>query len=110
MRHHMHHKIIDQSLVRQIMDKSAESIPSGHFSTFTGHVVQTTTELGQLARDRRQQIALTQLNVAGLSNTGNRFIVELKQGKPTLQLQKVLDVLNLLGLEVVIRAKAGAGQ
>jgi y4mF family transcriptional regulator len=90
------------------MDESSKIIPSGHFLTSTGKVIQTTAELGQLARERRQQIALTQLDVAGLGNTGNRFIVELEQGKPTLQLQKVLDVLNLLGLEVVIRAKAGA--
>lgn len=89
------------------MDEGTKTIPNGHFSTATGHVVQTTAELGQLARKRRQQLALTQLDVAGLGNTGNRFIVELEQGKPTLQLQKVLDVLNLLGLEVVIRAKAG---
>lgn len=90
------------------MDESSKIIPIGHFLASTGKVVQTTAELGQLARERRQQIALTQLDVAGLGNTGNRFIVELEQGKPTLQLQKVLDVLNLLGLEVVIRAKAGA--
>jgi y4mF family transcriptional regulator len=89
------------------MDESSKIIPNGNFLTSTGNVVQTTAELGQLARERRQQIALTQLDVAGLGNTGNRFIVELEQGKPTLQLQKVLDVLNLLGLEVVIRAKAG---
>lgn len=92
------------------MDESRKIIPIGHFLTSTGKVVQSTAELGQLARERRQQIALTQLDVAGLSNTGNRFIVELEQGKATLQLQKVLDVLNLLGLEVVIRAKAGASQ
>lgn len=89
------------------MDESSKIIPNGHFLTSTGQVIQTTAELGKLARARRQQIALTQLDVAGLGNTGNRFIVELEQGKPTLQLQKVLDVLNLLGLEVVIRAKAG---
>jgi len=92
------------------MDESSKIIPIGHFLTPAGKVVQTTIELGQLARERRQQIALTQLDVAGLGNTGNRFIVELEQGKPTLQLQKVLDVLNLLGLEVVIRAKAGASR
>lgn len=92
------------------MDGSSKIIPNGHFSASTGKVIQTTAELGQLARARRQQIALTQLDVAGLGNTGNRFIVELEQGKPTLQLQKVLDVLNLLGLEVVIRAKTGASQ
>ncbi len=75
------------------MDESSKIIPSGHFLTATGKVIQTTVELGQLARERRQQIALTQLDVAGLSNTGNRFIVELEQGKPTLQLQKVLVYL-----------------
>lgn len=92
------------------MSTSKEIIPLGHFLTGSDQVIQSTTELGQLARERRQQMALTQLDVAGLSNTGNRFIVELEQGKPTLQLQKVLDVLSLLGLEVVIRAKAGASQ
>lgn len=92
------------------MSTSKEIIPLDHFLTTNNQVVQTTAELGQLARERRQQMALTQLDVAGLSNTGNRFIVELEQGKPTLQLQKVLDVLALLGLEVVIRAKAGASQ
>lgn len=92
------------------MNTSNPIIPIGHFLTGSGQVIQSTAELGQLARERRQQIALTQLDVAGLSNTGNRFIVELEQGKPTLQMQKVLDVLNLLGLEVVIRAKAGAGK
>ena len=90
------------------MSTSKEIIPLGHFLTTNDQVVETTAELGQLARERRQQMALTQLDVAGLSNTGNRFIVELEQGKPTLQLQKVLDVLSLLGLEVVIRAKSGA--
>jgi len=92
------------------MNTSNKIIPIGHFLTGTDQVIQSTAELGQLARERRQQMALTQLDVAGLSNTGNRFIVELEQGKPTLQLQKVLDVLNLLGLEVVIRAKSGASQ
>ena len=92
------------------MDEDIETIPIGHFPETTNKAIQSTAELGQLARERRQELALTQLDVAGLSNTGNRFIVELEQGKSTLQLQKVLDVLNLLGLEVVIRAKAGASR
>ena len=45
-------------------------------------------------------------HVAGLGNTGNRFVVELENGKPTVQLQKVLDLLDLLGLEVVVRPKS----
>jgi len=41
----------------------------------------------------------------GLANTGNRFIVELENGKPTVQFQKVLDVLDTLGLEMLIQKK-----
>jgi hypothetical protein len=31
--------------------------------------------------------------------------VDIEKGKPTVQLQKVLDVLDLLGLELVVRQK-----
>ena len=66
-------------------------------------VIRSSTQLGTIARQQRKRLALTQLDVAGLGNTGNRFIVELESGKPTMQLQKVLDVLDLLGLEVIVR-------
>ena len=61
-----------------------------------------------LVRQQRKQLALNQLDLAGLGNTGNRFIVELERGKPTLQLQKVLQVMDLLGLEMVVRRKIPA--
>ena len=48
-----------------------------------------------------------QLDVAGLANTGNRLIVDIENSKPTVQLQKVLDLLDILGLELVIQAKTG---
>jgi y4mF family transcriptional regulator len=64
-------------------------------------------ELGAVVRAQRKRLDLKQLDIAGLGNTGNRFIVDLESGKPTVQLQKVLDVMDLLGLEVVVRLKAG---
>ena len=60
----------------------------------------------EVTREQRERLALKQLDIAGLGNTGNRFIVDLENGKPTVQLQKVLDVMDLLGLEVVVRPKA----
>jgi HTH-type transcriptional regulator / antitoxin HipB len=69
--------------------------------------VRSSVELGAVVRDQRKRLALKQLDIAGLGNTGNRFIVDLESGKPTVQLQKVLDVMDLLGLEVVVRLKAG---
>ena len=71
----------------------------------TESVVRSSVTLGALVRARRKRLALRQLDLAGLGQTGNRFIVELEGGKPTLQLQKVLDVVDLLGLELVVRAK-----
>jgi HTH-type transcriptional regulator / antitoxin HipB len=69
--------------------------------------VRSSAELGALVRAQRKRLALKQLDIAGLGNTGNRFIVELENGKPTVQLQKVLDIMDLLGLELVVRPKAG---
>jgi len=73
------------------------------------HIVSSTELIGELARARRKELALTQTDLAGLGGTGNRFIVDLEGGKPTIQMQKVLDTLNLLGLEVVIRPKTMRG-
>ncbi|SFU57654.1 transcriptional regulator [Halomonas korlensis] len=64
-------------------------------------------ELGKLVRQLRVEQGLLQIDLAGLAGTGNRFIVDLVRGKPTLQPQKGLDVLDLLGLEVVVRRKGG---
>ena len=69
-------------------------------------VIRSSAELGSLIRDRRKRLALKQLDLAGLGNTGNRFIVDVENGKPTVQLQKVLELMGLLGLEVVVRTRA----
>lgn len=89
------------------MPSVEENIPIGNFSISQGAIVRSAADLGELVRERRHRLALKQVDVAGLGGTGNRFVIELERGKPTVQLQKVLDVLNLLGLEVVVRPKAG---
>ncbi len=67
--------------------------------------VKSTKELGTLVREYRDAQKMTQADILGLANTGNRFISELENGKPTVQLQKVLDVLDTLGLEILIQKK-----
>jgi HTH-type transcriptional regulator / antitoxin HipB len=84
----------------------ATNLPIGH-SNGSAVAVRSSAELGALVRAQRKRLALKQLDIAGLGNTGNRFIVDLENGKPTVQLQKVLDIMALLGLELVVRLKSG---
>ena len=84
---------------------TTDNLPVGNLKGCES-LIHTSAELGAVVRAQRKRLALRQLDIAGLGNTGNRFIVELEQGKPTLQLQKVLDMMDLLGLEVIVRPKA----
>jgi HTH-type transcriptional regulator / antitoxin HipB len=83
------------------MDETANELPLGH----SARIVRTALDVGQMVKRQRNGMNLRQLDVAGLANTGNRLIVDVENGKPTVQLQKVLDLLDILGLEVVIQPK-----
>ena len=54
---------------------------------------------------RRKALGLTQEDLASLARTGTRFIVDLEKGKPTLQIDKVLAVMSLLGLELYLEER-----
>lgn len=87
------------------MPPSTHQLPTGN-SSGAETPVRSSVELGAVVREQRKRLALKQLDLAGLGNTGNRFIVDLENGKPTVQLQKVLDLMDLLGLELVVRTRA----
>jgi HTH-type transcriptional regulator/antitoxin HipB len=87
------------------MPFTVRDLPIGNFLG-TETRIHSSIELGTVIREQRKRLDLKQLDLAGLGNTGNRFIVDLENGKPTVQLQKVLDLMDLLGLEVVVRTKA----
>lgn len=92
-----HIDIADVANIKQMT--TSPDRPSGASS------IRNTTELGRIVKQARQAQGLKQLDVIGIANVGNRFISELENGKSTLQIQKVLDVLNILGLEIVVRRK-----
>lgn len=62
----------------------------------------TAKELGIIVKARRKEFGITQAYLAAVSGTGVRFIIELEQGKETVQLDKVLKVLKALNLEIKI--------
>ncbi len=58
----------------------------------------------QFIKEKRRNLGLTQTDLAMKSGVGLRFVRDLEQGKPTLRLDKVNQVLALFGSEVgVIR-------
>ncbi len=62
-------------------------------------------EIGRIVKSTRKKLGVTQRNLALTSGTGLRFIIELEQGKPTCQLEKVLTVLRTLGVNLIIEGK-----
>lgn len=62
-------------------------------------------ELGQLAeavRARRVALGLRQADLAELAGCSQRFVHTVEHGKPTLRLDKLLDLLEVLGLGLVV--------
>jgi HTH-type transcriptional regulator/antitoxin HipB len=62
-------------------------------------------EIGLVIKNTRKKLGVTQRDLALTSGTGLRFIIQLEQGKPTCQLEKVLTVIRTLGLKIAIKGK-----
>lgn len=60
--------------------------------------ISDSAALGKYIREKRKEQNLTQHQLAAVSGTGVRFIVELEQGKETCHVGKVLHVLEMLGI------------
>ena len=56
--------------------------------------------IAKFVKDKRKSLKLTQVDLAEKSGVGLRFVRELEQGKTTLRLDKVNQVLDLFGCEV----------
>lgn len=56
--------------------------------------------LRQFIKQKRKELGLTQEELALNAGVGLRFVRDLEQGKKTLRLDKVNDVLALFGKEV----------
>jgi y4mF family transcriptional regulator len=60
----------------------------------------TTMALATVIKSKRKLVKLTQPELAKKAGVGLRFIRELEQGKQSVRLDKVNQVLQLFGLEV----------
>jgi HTH-type transcriptional regulator/antitoxin HipB len=62
----------------------------------------TPAKIGQLVRDTRKRLGVTQRDLALTSGTGLRFIIELEKGKETCQIGKALAVVNTLRIQMTL--------
>lgn len=64
--------------------------------------VKDSKQLGQLARVIRKAQGLDQVAAAGLSANGTTFLSDFENGKATVELGRVLRVLDILGIRLQI--------
>jgi HTH-type transcriptional regulator/antitoxin HipB len=66
-------------------------------------------DVGHAIRDRRQELNLSQAQLADAAGVSRRWLLALESGKPTAQLDLVLRTLDALGLVVDVRAELTPG-
>jgi len=57
-------------------------------------------KLSQFVKNRRKSLKLTQEDLSFKSGVGLRFVRDLEQGKQTLRMDKVNQILSLFGHEL----------
>ncbi|MER9306236.1 helix-turn-helix transcriptional regulator [Mesorhizobium sp. M0293] len=68
-------------------------------------IIASPPDLGRLVRAAREQRRFSQQEFADLAGVGRRFLSELENGKPTLELGKVLKVTNAAGIVLFARER-----
>ena len=63
-------------------------------------MVQESISLSDFLKEKRKKLNLTQQQLAEKAGVGLRFVRDLEQGKTTLRMDKVNQVLKLFGQEL----------
>lgn len=72
--------------------------PYGNFLTMR----YTPKDIGNLIRDTRKRLGVTQRALALTSGTGLRFVIDLEKGKETCEIGKALTVIQTLGIKMTL--------
>jgi y4mF family transcriptional regulator len=63
-------------------------------------MIKTTLSLSDFLKEKRKKLKMTQYQLAEKAGVGLRFVRDLEQGKTTLRMDKVNQVLRLFGQEL----------
>ena len=64
------------------------------------HTVHDMKELGRAIRTRRKELGYTQAFLADYAGVSASFLSELENGKETIQVGKMMEVISLLGMDI----------
>ena len=62
--------------------------------------VQKMSQIGKLVKYHRKRAGLTQLTLADLAGVGKTTVFDIEHGKPTVQLDSLLAVLEVLNISI----------
>ncbi len=79
---------------RERADKPPQVLPAPR-------AIRTPEALGELVRQARESMGLSQTAFADLVGVGRRFVSELENGKATLELGKVMAVCSAAGVDLI---------
>ena len=68
-------------------------------------LIRSTSDLGAAVRSRRKQLGYTQAFLASYAGVSSSFLSDLENGKETIQLNKALEIISLLGMDLFIQAR-----
>ena len=69
------------------------------------NVIMNSNLISSTLKSLRKEHGLTQVDLAMKSGVGLNFVRELEQGKATVRLDKVAQVFNLFGYELIPQKK-----
>ena len=72
--------------------------------------LQEAGQIGAFVRENRKKQKVTQVQLSQLANVGVRFVRDLEDGKPSLQFDKLLQVLHALGVSVTLSITDSANE
>ena len=62
--------------------------------------INSVKDLAKMIKEKRAELGITQVDAAGICNVGVRFLSDLENAKPTLQIDKVFRVCKFFDIQI----------
>lgn len=74
------------------------------------HIIHSTQELGMIIRAVRKSTQVRQDDLAAVAGVSRQFAIDVEKGKPTVQMNLVLNLLHELGIELSVNIPQAASE